>query len=145
MWKPGTNGHAFVVHSADGALKVCLHQFCTRVLQGRFHTASNGVGYMLTETVFDRGNCTSKNSRHFPEDGLFAHIDFLVPAGWPNTTAKTRGVATEGAHTLTGTFVNNGPALAGVLKMNPDVDPAACEDMRQLPYCADFLPPWIRK
>ena len=141
MSTPNTNGHAYIVHSANGTIQVCLHQFCTRVLQGRFHTASNGVGYMLTETVFDRGNCTSKHSPHFPKDGLYAHIDFLVPAGWPNTTAKTRGVATDGPHTLAGVFVNNGPALAGVLKMDPDVEPRQCEDMRQLRYCADFMPP----
>ena len=134
------NGHAFVVHSANGSLKVCLNQFCSRVLSGQFHTASNGVGYMLTETLFDQGNCTANHSRNFPLDGLFAHIDFLVPAGWPNTTRKTRGATTIGPQTLTGMFVNNGPALAGYLTMDPDVDPAACSNMRQLPYCADFLP-----
>jgi hypothetical protein len=95
---------------------------------------------MLTETLFDQGNCTANHSRNFPLDGLFAHIDFLVPAGWPNTTRKTRGATTIGPQTLTGMFVNNGPALAGYLTMDPDVDPAACSNMRQLPYCTDFLP-----
>ena len=46
------NGHAYVRHGADGSVKVCLHQMCSRVLEGRFHTASNGVGFMLTQTDF---------------------------------------------------------------------------------------------
>ena len=46
------NGHAYVNHGADGSVKVCLHQMCSRVLEGRFHTASNGVGFMLTQTDF---------------------------------------------------------------------------------------------
>ena len=61
-------------------------------------------------------------------------------AGWPNSTVKSRGTSTVGARTLTGMFVNNGPHLAGTLTMNPDVDPAACDHMRELPYCATFMP-----
>jgi len=39
-------------------------------------------------------------------------------------------------------FVNNGPALAGTLMMDPDVDQEACmAPMRSLPWCADFIPP----
>jgi len=135
------HGHAYVSHSADGSIKVCLRQFCSRVLFGTFHTASNGVGFMTTETEFNVGNCTSHTAGNFPAQGLFAHIDFVVPAGWPNTTLKSRGTNTTGAHTLTGMFVNNGPQLAGTLVMDPDVDPSACDSMRELPYCATFVPP----
>ena len=39
-------------------------------------------------------------------------------------------------------FVNNGPALAGTLMMDPDVDQEQClAPMRSLPWCADFIPP----
>ena len=139
--EPATvNGHAFVSHRADGSVKVCLNQFCSRVLSGSFATASNGVGFMLMETEFAVGNCTHEHSKNFPAQGLFAHIDFIVPAGWPNSTVKSRGTSTVGARTLTGMFVNNGPHLAGTLTMNPDVDPTACDHMRELPYCATFMP-----
>ena len=139
--EPATvNGHAYVSHRADGSVKVCLNQFCNRVLSGSFITASNGVGFMLMETEFAIGNCTHKHEKNFPTEGLFAHIDFIVPAGWPNTTVKSRGTSTFGAHTLTGMFVNNGPHLAGTLTMNPDVESSACDHMRELPYCATFMP-----
>ena len=141
MAPAAVNGHAFVVHRADGSVNVCLNQFCSRVLSGEFRTASNGVGFMTTETLFNQGNCTSAHSKNFPEDGLFAHIDFVFPAGWPNTTAKTRGTNTVGAHSITGMFVNNGPHLAGTLTMDPGIDPSACDIMRELPYCRTFLPP----
>ena len=101
------------------------------------------------------GNCTSLEivSKHFPAEGLFAHIDFVVPAGWPDTTAKTRGVNTVGTNSLTGMFVNNGPHLAGTLTMDPDIDPRKvaldfdfscsrrkCDYMRELEYCRSFMP-----
>ena len=112
-----------------------------------------------------QGNCTRDVRPFFPEAGLFAHIDFIVPAGWPTASGKSRvssldifgpprfhtkrvswvcvqGTVTPGEHTLTGMFVNNGPALAGTLMMDPDVDQEQClAPMRSLPWCADFIPP----
>ena len=95
---------------------------------------------MITETEFNTGNCTSLVSKNFPAEGLFAHIDFAVPVGWPDTTAKTRGVNTVGANSLTGMFVNNGPHLAGTLTMDPDIDPRKCDHMREMEYCRSFVP-----
>ena len=135
------NGLAFVAHRADGSVKVCLHQFCTRVLSGNITSASNGVGFMLTETDFGVGNCTHAVSRAFPAAGLFAHIDFVIPAGWPGSGRKTRGARTNGSHTIAGMFVNNGPALAGLLMMDPDVDPGTCASLHRSEYCAGIVPP----
>ena len=94
---------------------------------------------MITETEFGVGNCTHKHKAEFPEAGLFAHIDFVLPSGWPASLRKTRGTVTDGAHTLTGMFVNNGPALAGFLKMDPDIDQTSCNRMAELPFCS-FVP-----
>ena len=140
MAPPKTNGNAYVLHRADGSVSVCLHQFCSRRLSGNFSTSSNGVGFMIMQTDFGVGNCTASVSRHFPKDGLFAHIDFVLPANWPESGIKTRGARTDGAHTIAGMFINNGHALAGILKMNPDTDPAACSHLGEIPFCADFVP-----
>ena len=148
MVPPHTNGHAYVAHAADGSVKVCLNQFCSRRLSGTFSSSSNGVGFFVMQTDFSNGtgvgNCTSRTGKHFPDAGLFAHIDFAVPAGWPASGTRTTGAgmaAGDGAHTLVGMFINNGGPDAGILKMDPNVDPAACGRMRELPYCADFVPP----
>lgn len=146
MWKPRSNGHAYVLHRGDGSVSVCLHQgLCSRRLSGNLSTSSNGVGFMTTQTDFGVGNCTASVSRKFPADGLFAHIDFLLPANWPESGTKTRGARTDGAHTIAGMFVNNGPALAGVLKMDPDAEPGACDHLGEIPFCANFVPPPPRK
>jgi hypothetical protein len=124
------HGHAYVLHRADGTVSVCLNQFCSRRLSGTLRTSSNGVGFMTTQTDFGVGNCTKAASPNFPEGGLFAHIDFVLPAGWPASGIKTRGGRTDGgAHTIVGMFVNNGPALAGTLKMDPDVEAGACDHL----------------
>jgi hypothetical protein len=133
------NGHAYVAHQQNGSVKVCLNQFCSRLLHGTVSTSSNGVGFMITETEFGVGNCTHNHSAKFPAAGLFAHIDFLLPAGWPTSGRKTHGTATNGTRTLTGMFINNGPALAGFLKMDPDIDQASCDHMAQMPFCS-FVP-----
>ena len=141
-----TNGHAYVAHQADGIVRVCLVQFCTRRLIGTLNYSSNGVGFMVMQTDLGVGNCTRATSKNFPEAGLFAHIDFLVPAGWPSSGATTRGTRTDGdgTHTLSGMFVNNGPQLAGFLKMDPNVDPADCGSFSEIPWCANFVPPFRR-
>mmetsp|Transcript_20371 Transcript_20371/g.52905 ORF Transcript_20371/g.52905 Transcript_20371/m.52905 type:complete len:454 (+) Transcript_20371:229-1590(+) len=136
----GGKGWAFVSHTPDGAVRVCLNQFCSRRLAGNFTTASNGVSFLTLATDVDVGNCTYAVAKNFPKAGLFAHIDFVLPAGWPKSGIKTKGTNTDGAHTISGMFVNNGPALAGTLTMDPDVDPGECDRLHELPFCADFVP-----
>lgn len=134
------NGMAFVSHRPEGSVRVCLNQFCSRRLSGNFSTASNGVSFMTLATDFGVGNCTRAVSSHFPKAGLFAHIDFVVPAGWPESGTKTKGAHTNGTHTITGMFVNNGRGLVGMLTMDPGVDPGECDRLHELPFCADFVP-----
>jgi hypothetical protein len=131
---------AFVSHTPNGSVRVCLSQYCSRRLSGNFSTASNGVSFLTLATDFDVGNCTHAVKKHFPEAGLFAHIDFVVPAGWPASGIKTKGTYTNGTHMITGMFVNNGPANVGLLTMDPDVDPGECDRLHELPFCADFVP-----
>ena len=76
-----------VTHSY-GSVWVCLNQFCSRRLAGTLTTASNGVEFMTLATDFDIGNCTRVVSKNFPEAGLFAHIDFVVPKGWPESGVR---------------------------------------------------------
>lgn len=133
-------GVAFVSHTPNGSIRVCLNQFCSRRLTGNFTTASNGVSFLTLATDLDVGNCTRVVSKNFPEAGLFAHIDFVVPAGWPVSGIKTKGTYTHGNHTITGMFVNNGPALAGMLEMDPNVDPRECDRLHEIPFCTDFVP-----
>ena len=65
-----------------------MNQFCSRRLAGTLTTASNGVGFMTLATDFDIGNCTRVVSKNFPEAGLFAHVDFVVPKGWPESGVR---------------------------------------------------------
>ena len=141
------NGAIYVAHHADGQVDACLDQFCYRQLAGKVSNTSNGVGLLVMQTVLSHGNCSRQHHSTFPEAGLFAHIDFVVPAGWPSSH-KSKGTVTNGS-SLTGIFINNGhnhggsneSSTAGWLTMDPEAAPGACDRMHELPFCAALLPP----
>jgi hypothetical protein len=66
-------------------------------------------------TRLGKGSCNKTKSKMFPEDGLFAHIGFIVPAGWPDAGLVTKGANVSNTlptlssnSTLAGVFINNG-------------------------------------